>query len=346
MHTLVKKMKVAVLAPISWRTPPRHYGPWEWVVSQLTEGLVRRGVAVTLFATGDSVNAATLRWIAPRSYSEDPELDPKVWECLHIAAAFEKAHHYDLFHNHFDFLPLSYSALVNTPVLTTIHGFSSPRILPVYRRYNGRVEYVAISAADRHPDLDYRAVVHHGIPVEQYPVRLEPGHYLLFFGRIHPDKGAHEAVQLAQRVGQPLILAGIVQDQAYFDRFIAPFIDGCRVRFLGPVGPPEKGLLLSGARALLHLINFDEPFGLSVIEAMACGTPVIAMRRGSMAELIREGETGFLVDNLSDAAARVKDLDSINRGRCREWVEERFTVERMVDAYLEVYRAIIYERSG
>lgn len=334
-----------MLAPISWRTPPRHYGPWEWVVSLLTEGLVRRGVEVTLYATGNSATAADLCWTAPRPYSEDPELDPKVWECLHIAAVFEEAACYDLIHNHFDFLPLSYSALVKTPVITTIHGFSSPRILPVYRKYNGRVQYVAISASDRHPDLTYRAVIHHGIPVDQYPFREEKGEYLLFFGRIHPDKGTREAVEAAREAGLPLVIAGIIQDQAYFDRFVAPHIDGKWVRFLGSVGQPEKGVLLAGARALLHLVNFDEPFGLSVVEAMACGTPVIALRRGSMPELILQGKTGYLVDSLSEVKARVEEAAGLDRRICRNWVEERFTVERMVDDYLKVYREIIYEKS-
>ena len=262
-------MRIAMLAPIAWRVPPRHYGPWERVVSILTEGLVARGVDVTLFASADSITAARLAAVAPRPYAEDPPLDAKVWECMHIAEVFEHADEFDLIHNHFDFLPLSYSALVRTPLLTTIHGFSSERILPVYQRYNRRAHYVSISDADRHASLDYIATVYHGIPLDEFTPRREPGRYLLFFGRIHPDKGAAEAVALARRSGMPLILAGIVHDQAYYEEKIAPYIDGEQIRFVGSAGPAERDRLLGGAYALLHLINFAEPFGLSMAEALA-----------------------------------------------------------------------------
>ena len=339
-------MRIAMLAPISWRTPPRDYGPWERVVSLLTEGLVRGGVDVTLFATGDSQTAGRLHWVCPRPYSEEPELDPKVWECLHIAEVFERAGEFDLIHNHFDFLPLTYSALVSTPMLTTIHGFSSSKILPVFRKYNGRVYYVAISEADRHPDLEYIATIYHGIPVEEFPFCEEPGDYLLFFGRIHHDKGVYEAIQMAREVGMPLIIAGIVQDEAYFDSQVAPHIDGKEVKYIGVVGPEGRGEVLGHARALVHLINFEEPFGLSVVEAMACGTPAIAMRRGAMPELIRDGETGFLVDSLEEAVKRARQLDSICRRQCRMWVQERFTQERMVRGYLRVYESILGGRRG
>ncbi len=334
-------MKIAMLAPISWRTPPRHYGPWEWVVSMLTEGLVKRGVDVTLYATGDSITGATLRSMAPRPWSEDEELEPKVWECLHIAAVFEEASSFDLIHNNFDFLPLSYSGLVDTPVLTTIHGFSSPRILPVYRKYNRAAHYVAISDADRSPELDYAATIHHGIPVEKYPYRAIPEDYLLFFGRIHHDKGAYESIRLAKQIGIPLVIAGIIQDQNYYDRYVAPYLDNDQVRYIGPVGPEDKGEVLGKARALLHLINFDEPFGLSVAESMACGTPVIAFNRGSMPELIKDGVTGYLVDDLDQACASIFRLDNLQRADCRRHVEENFTVGLMVDRYIRVYEQII-----
>ncbi len=336
-------MKIAMLSPISWRTPPRHYGPWEWVVSMLTEGLVRKGVDVTLYATADSLSSARLRHVAPRPWSEDSELDPKVWECLHISAVFEEAGSYDLIHNHFDFLPLSYSALVKTPLLTTIHGFSSPRIMPVYLKYDGQVHYVAISEADRCPDLHYQATVHHGIPVHEYPYYKEPSSegYLLFFGRIHHDKGVYESIRLAKQVEMPLVIAGIIQDQTYFDQYVKPYIDNDRVRYIGPIGPDNKGEVLGGALALLHLINFDEPFGLSVAESMACGTPVIAFKRGSMPELIVNGQTGFLVDDLYQARDVMTRLDTLDRAACRRHVEENFTVELMVDRYIAVYRQIL-----
>jgi len=298
---------------------------------------------VTLFATGDSQTIGKLHSICPRPYSEDQDLDPKVWECLHISEVFEHADKFDVIHNQFDFLPLTYSGLVQTPVLTTIHGFSSPKILPVYRKYNHHAYYVAISDADRNPDLDYIATIYHGIPIDDYPFCDDPDDYLLFLGRIHPDKGVHEAIQVAQRAGVPLVIAGIVQDKEYFQRQVAPYVDGAQIRYIGPVGMPEKGKLLGHARALLHMINFDEPFGLSVVEAMACGAPVIAIDRGSMSELIQDGETGFLVASKEDAVESVRGIDDIDRNRCRTWVEKRFTQARMVEGYLRVYKMILEE---
>ena len=333
-------MRVAMLAPIAWRVPPRHYGPWERVVSLLTEGLVARGVDVTLFATADSETSARLAAVCPRPYAEDPTLDAKVWECLHIASLFERAAEFDVIHNHFDFLPLSYSGLVETPLLTTIHGFSSAAILPVYQRYNRRGHYVAISDADRHPSLDYLATVYHGIPLDEFTLRLLPDDYLLFLGRIHPDKGVAEAIEVARRAGRRLIIAGIVQDEAYFAERVAPHLDGDRVRYVGSVGPAERDGLLGGACALLHLISFDEPFGLSMVEAMACGTPVIACRRGSVPEVVRHGETGWIVGGVSEAVGAVAAVGALDRAQIRASVAERFSRERMVDAYLQLYEEI------
>jgi glycosyltransferase involved in cell wall biosynthesis len=336
----VNGLRVAVLAPVSWRVPPRHYGPWEQFASLLTEGLVERGVEVTLFATADSRTAAHLASVVARGYSEDPAVEPKVSECLHIAHAFERAGEFDVIHNSFDYLPLTYSELVDTPLLTTIHGFSSPAILPVYQRYNARGAYVAISDADRHPSLDYLATIHHGIDTDAFSLHPAPGGYLLFFGRIHPDKGAVEAIEVAERAGIPLTIAGIVQDQRYFDEQVAPKVDGDRVRFIGAVGPEQRAELLGGAHALLHLISFEEPFGYSVVEAMACGTPVIAFRRGSMPELIDDGITGFLVDDIDDAVAAVGRAASVDRNGIREQAVARFDKARMIDAYLGAYRTL------
>ncbi len=334
-------MKLAMLAPIAWRTPPRHYGPWEQVVSLLTEGLVRRGVEVTLFATADSVTSARLVAVCPRGYEEDPELDAKVWECLHISEVFERAPEFDLIHNHFDFLPLTYSALVSTPVVTTIHGFSSRKILPVYRKYDRRVFYVSISDADRSPDLTYIATVYHGIDLHMFTFRENPDDYLLYFGRIHPDKGTAEAIEIARRAGRRLLMAGIIQDRGYWEGEVAPHVDGDRVQYLGSAGPQLRDRLLGGALALLHPIRFAEPFGLAVVEAMACGTPVIAFPRGSMPELIRDGDTGFLVPGVEEAVDAVKRIPSLDRRRCRREAEERFSSERMVEDYLRVYRRIL-----
>jgi len=334
-------MRVAMLSSISWRTPPRAYGPWELVTSLLTEALVARGVEVTLFATLDSLTAGTLDGVASRGYSEDPSLDAKVWEALHVAHFFERADGFDLLHNQADFIPLAFSRLVETPMVTTIHGFSSPRILPVFERYDDRQHYVSISDADRAPSLKYAATIHHGIEVEKFPFDPVGSEDLLFFGRIHPDKGAGEAVRAARAAGHKLLMCGLVQDQGYHEREVAPFIDGEQVTYPGIVGGEVRLRALGRARGLLHLIGFDEPFGLSVIEAMACGTPVIAYRRGSMTELIDDGVTGFLVDSFDEAVAAIGRLGEIDRRACRRAVEERFTVERMAENYLALYRRIL-----
>lgn len=334
-------MRIAMLAPISWRTPPLHYGPWELVTSLLTEALVARGVDVTLFATADSRTAGTLAGVCPRAYSEDPSIDAKVWEMLHVAHVFERAGEFDLIHNQADFVPLAFSRLVETPIVTTIHGFSSSRILPVYERYQDRVSYVAISAADRRPGLRYAATIHHGLSLDEFPFDPIGSEDLLFFGRIHPDKGAAEAIEVARRVGRRLVMAGIVQDQGYHERAVAPAIDGDRVVYEGPVGGEARVRALGAARALLHLINFDEPFGLSVIEALACGTPVIARNRGSMPELIEHGVTGFLVDDVEGAVEAVGRIGEIDRAACRASVAARFTVDHMADRYVALYRGLI-----
>ena len=341
-HTVdtVTRPKIAVLAPVSWRVPPRHYGPWEQFASLLTEGLVAKGLDVTLFATADSITSGRLASVVARGYSEDPGVEPKVVECLHIAHAFERAGEFDVIHNSFDFLPLSYSGLVDTPVLTTIHGFSSEQILPVYQRYNATTSYVAISESDRHPRLDYLATIHHGIDTAAFSLHPSPGGYLLYFGRIHPDKGTAEAIDVADATGLPLVIAGIVQDQAYFEERVAPRLDGHRVAFIGPVSAGERSELLGGARGLLHLIGFDEPFGYSVVESMACGTPVIAFRRGSMGELIAEGVTGFLVADVPGAVAAVERAESLDRAAIRADAVARFDVARMVDDYLAAYAAV------
>ena len=334
-------LRVAILAPISWRVPPRQYGPWEQFASLLTEGLVRRGVDVTLFATADSVTTAHLIGTAPTGYSEDPALHAKAWEALHISAAFERAGEFDVIHNSFDFLPLTYSGLVDTPVVTTIHGFSAEQIVPVFEKYNARGYYVAISDADRHDRLAYTATIHHGIDVGEFDLGAGDGGYLLFFGRIHPDKGTAVAMDVAERIGIPLLIAGIIQDRGYFERFVEPRLDGEQVRYIGAVGPDRRGELLGGARALLHLVNFDEPFGFSVVEAMACGTPVVARRRGSMSEIVKDAENGFLVDTLDEAVSAVHASNALDRSAVRASVETRFDVERMVDDYITVYRRVV-----
>ena len=262
-----------------------------------------------------------------------------------LAAAFEQASSgaFDILHNHFDFLPLTYSRLISTPVVTTVHGFSSERILPVYRAYNASTHLVAISASDRRSDLTYAATIHHGIPLEEFTFHPEPGEYLLFFGRIHPEKGTREAIEVARRTGHRLILAGIIQDADYFRTSVEPFLDGQHIRYVGSVGPTERDQLLGGARALLHLIGFDEPFGLSVIEAMATGTPVIAFARGSMLELINHDISGFLVEpgDMESAVLAVSRLGELDRCAARTHVEQHFSAQRMVDDYLRLYHQLL-----
>ena len=333
-------MKIAILSPIAWRTPPRHYGPWERVVSLLCEGLVEKGIDVTLFATADSQTKGKLKSICPAPYEEDKSLLPKIWECLHIAYLFEQAEEFDLIHNHFDFLPLSYSRLVDTPIVTTIHGFSSPQILPVYKEYSDRGYYVSISNADRSPDLDYIATVYHGIDLESFTFKEEIGDYLLFFGRIHPDKGTKEAIEIARIFGMRLIIAGIIHDQAYFDEKVAPHLNNDNIVYVGSAGPELRDKLLGDAYALLHPINFEEPFGLSVIESMSCGTPVVAFPKGSMPEIIKDGETGYIVNDVEGAAKKLKQIPGINRSKCRGWVVKRFSRSRMVEDYINVYKKI------
>ncbi len=339
-------MKIAMLSPLSWRTPPRHYGPWENVVSLLTEQLVSMGIEVTLFASGDSLTSGELAWVCERPYSEDPTIDPKVWECLHIAELFKRADEFDLIHNHYDFLPLSYSGFTHTPIVTTIHGFSSPSILPVYKKYNNSTHYVAISEADKSAELDYIATIHHGIDLNQFKYQQETGNYLLFLGRIHPEKGVHDAIEVARKTGKRLVIAGIVQDEAYLKEQIEPCIDGSKVEYIGSVGPEKRQEVMGGALALLHLIHFNEPFGLSVIESMACGTPVIAYNRGSMPELIQNDSTGFIVDDLDTAVQAVDKINTLDRRACRDEVEQRFTCQRMAHEYAGVYHRILEQREN
>ena len=330
-----------MLAPIAWRTPPRGYGPWELVTSLLTEALVARGVDVTLFATLDSVTGATLDGVVPAPYSDDPAIDAKVWEYRHLSHLFARAGRFDLIHNQADFPAHAFAPLVATPIVTTIHGFSSARILPMYAPFQDRVHFVAISDADRHPALRYAATIHHGVPIADLPFDADGGENLLFFGRIHPDKGAAEAIAAARASGRRLDLYGLVQDEAYHEREVAAAHDGRTIVYHGVVGGVRRTRALGQARALLHLINFDEPFGLSVVEAMACGTPVIANRRGSMPELIEEGVTGFLVDTPDEAREAIARAGDLDRGAIRRAVADRFSVDRMADDYLALYRSIL-----
>lgn len=333
-------MKVAVLSPIAWRTPPEHYGPWEQMASNLTENLIKLGCEVTLFATGDSITSGHLNAVIEKGYETDKNQDAKVIECLHISNLMECADDFDIIHNHFDFLPLTYSKLIKTPIITTIHGFSSEKIIPVFKKYNDNTHYVSISNADRSPALNYLATVYNGINTDEFHFNELPEDYLLYFGRIHHDKGTAEAIKIANGVNKRLIIAGIVQDENYFNQQVKPHLND-NIIFIGHAGPELRNKLMSNALALLHPINFNEPFGLSVVEAMLCGTPVIAFNKGSMPELIQHQQNGFLVNNTQEAIEILKKELNIDRKFCSDNAKERFSSERMAKEYLELYHKII-----
>jgi len=334
-------MKIAILSPIAWRSPPAKYGPWEQVASNIAEGLNDQNIDVTLFATGNSITKGKLEYISEDAYCENPDMDPKVWECLHISNLMEQADKFDIIHNHFDFLPLTYSRLIKTPMLTTIHGFSSKKILEVYKKYNDSGSYVSISNSDRSPDLHYAATVYNGIDADAFTFKEKPNNYLLFFGRIHPEKGTYESILIAKQSQRKLIISGIIQDQEYFDSKVKPYINDDDIVFVGNSGPDKRDELLGNAFALLHPISFEEPFGLSVAEAMMCGTPVIAFNKGSMPELIFHEKTGFLVSTVSEAVTAVNNIQSIDRRYCRDWAHSKFSRQKMISGYLEVYNEIL-----
>ena len=339
-------MKIALLAPIAWRTPPLKYAPWEQVASNIAEGMVKKGLDVTLFATGNSNTSGKLEFVSETAYAEDNSIDPKVWECLHISNVMERASEFDIIHNNFDFLPLTYSRLIKTPMITTIHGFSSQQIIPVYKKYNNNNHYVSISDSDRSAELKYTATVYNGIDSKDFTFNENPKDYLLFFGRIHPEKGTYESIQIAKKAKKRLIISGLIQDESYFEEKVKPFINNEDIIYVGNSGPAERDKLLGEALALLHPISFDEPFGLSVAESMLCGTPVIAFKRGSMPELIQDKQTGYLVNSVEEAVDVVNDIDLINRKYCNEWAVSNFSLEKMVDGYYNVYKQVLINKNN
>jgi glycosyltransferase involved in cell wall biosynthesis len=292
-----------------------------------------------LFATLDSQTSATLDGVCPRPYNEDRDLDGRVWEALHTAHCLTRSGDFDLVHNHLDWLPLAMSPLSRVPMLTTIHGFSDRRILPAYQRSVS--SFVSISEADRAPELAYVATIHHGIDLAGWPLVAVPGEDLLAFGRVHPDKATADAIEIARRVGRRLVICGPVQDEAYFAERVAPHIDGDSVVYLGNVGGTERARVLGEAAALLHPLGFDEPFGLSVVEAMVCGTPVVGYRRGALPETVEHGVTGYLVDGVDGAAAAVPLALALDREQIAAHARRRFSAQRMVDEYLAVYRQLL-----
>jgi glycosyltransferase involved in cell wall biosynthesis len=340
-------MKIAMLSPVAWPTPPRGYGPWEQVAANIAQGLVGLGHDVTVFATADSRPAGKLHAICPGPYEIDKSINPDAWMPMHVAECFEHADGFDIIHNHCDFRALVFSRLVNTPLITTIHGFSSPSIHPVYEKYNANTWYVSISDSDRYDKLDYVSTVYNGIDLSQFTFHETFGEDLLFIGRIHYEKGCAEAIQIARLAGKRLTIAGFVQQEDYFKQKVEPHIDGDRVRFIGPVEAAQRDELMGNALAVLHPVMEPERFGLVMTESMACGTPVIAFDKGSPREVIRHGETGFVVDDVSAAADAVHRVHDINRHACRKHVEEHFSIQRMVQGYLDAYRQVLSEhRNG
>jgi glycosyltransferase involved in cell wall biosynthesis len=331
--------RVAILSPIAWRTPPRQYGAWETVASNVTEGLIARGWDVTLFASGDSVTRADLHAVLDKGYEEDSSVDSKVAEYLHISEVFEHAAEFDLIHSHYDFMPLSYTRLIKTPVLTTIHGFSSDKIMLVYQKYRDGY-FVSVSDSDRATGLNYLATVYNGIDLTLYPLQGCGGKDLIFLGRIHPDKGVHLAIEVARLSGMRLIIAGIIQDKAYFREHVQPHLDDQNILYIGPVDVKGKNDLFARARVLLHLNTIPERFGLVLVEANAAGVPVIAMNLGSCREVIKDGQTGFLVDNVKEAVQAVGRISEIDRSACRSRVRQYFSIETMVEGYERVYSTI------
>jgi glycosyltransferase involved in cell wall biosynthesis len=337
-------MRIGILGPISWRVPPVHYGGWELVVHHLTEGLVRRGHDVTLFASGDSVTTARLVSVVPRPLSVDPALGgfSRAYESLHTASALARAQagEFDVLHNNLGCYPVAFSALCPVPMVTTLHGSGAEADSKIiYHAFPGG-PYVSISDAERAlvPELHYAATVYNGIDPGQFEFGATPGEYLLVVGRMSPDKGIRQAIEVAARAGVPLVLAGIVppENEAYFRDEIEPRL-GAGAQFVGPVGLAQKSRLYAGALAFLHLVTYEEAFGLTMVEAMACGCPVIAFRRGSVPEVVADTETGFIVADVDSAVDAVTSITAIDRAACRARVAERFSVDRMVDGYVAVY---------
>jgi glycosyltransferase involved in cell wall biosynthesis len=340
-------MRIGVIAPLVEPVPPALYGGTERVVSNLTEELVRRGHRVTLFASGDSTTAADLVACAPRSLRLDPAAPDFVTATLfQFAEAYRRAGDFDVIHNHADWFGFAFAGLVTTPTVTTTHGrLDVPDVAYRYRRGTGQA-LVSISCdQQRHlPDANWLGTVHNGIDLESFRVRTKPGDYLVFLGRISPEKGPDKAVAIAERTGMRLVVAAKVDpaDRLYYEDVVAPLFRRSRlVEFIGEVDERGKDQLLGGAYAYLFPIDWPEPFGLTMIEAMATGTPVIAMARGSVPEVVADGETGFICRTLEEMAAAVERVSDIDRMACRRRVEQLFSVSRMADGYEASYARLL-----
>jgi glycosyltransferase involved in cell wall biosynthesis len=346
MPGLFEPMRIAQVAPLFERVPPHRYGGTERVVSYLTDELVSRGHAVTLFASGDSVTDARLIPGWPRSLRlGGPSLDAVGLHLAMLLRVYERAREFDLIHCHTDYLGLPLARGCAVPTVLSLHGrLDMPEAHPVYRAFPD-VSFVSISTAQRAPldGVRWTATVPHGLPRDLYPFQERPGRYLVFLGRISPEKCPDAAIRVAVRAGIPLRIAAKVDagDRRYFEEVVRPLLDHPLVEFLGEVDDRDKAALLGDALALLFPIDWPEPFGMVLIEALACGTPVIARRRGSVPEIITDGRTGVLCETEDEMVAGVARVAAIDRTACRAEFEDRFTVEMMATAYLRVY-----ERAG
>jgi glycosyltransferase involved in cell wall biosynthesis len=337
-------MRIAQIAPLYESVPPLRYGGTERVVAYLCDELVRRGHAVTLFASGDSRTSASLAAPTERALRLDPAVhDPIALHMLGLVQAFERAAEFDLLHCHVDYLAFPFARLVRTPTVHTLHGrLDLPHLLALYRHFRD-LPLVSISHAQRAPldalGVNWVATIHHGLPLTRFPFSASRGRYLAFLGRISPEKGVDLAIAVAKEVGVPLKIAAKVDpvDRAYFERDIAPLLAHPLIEYIGEIDDADKPAFLGEALALMFPIDWPEPFGLVMVEAMACGVPVIARPRGSVPEVLAPGRTGFVADSFEELVDAVKRIDTINRADCRRHVERHFTVERMVDDYEAVY---------
>jgi glycosyltransferase involved in cell wall biosynthesis len=344
-------MRVAQVAPLYESVPPKYYGGTERIVSYLTEELVRQGHEVTLFASGDSVTRARLVAACRRSLRLDKRcVDQMVHHIVMLEQVFRNVDEFDLVHFHIDYLHFPLSRRQLMAQLTTLHGrLDIPDLVPLYREFPD-MPVVSISDAQREPlpGAGWEATVYHGLPDDLYRFREEPGGYLAFLGRISPEKRVDRAIEIAKEVEIPLKIAAKVDriDQEYFACMIEPLLRDPLIEFVGEIGEGEKDEFLGNAYALLFPIDWPEPFGLVMIEAMACGTPVIAYRQGSVPEVIEEGRTGFIVNDLEEAVDAVRRVPELSRRRCREVFDQRFTATRMTQDYLEVYRRLVSKQAN
>jgi glycosyltransferase involved in cell wall biosynthesis len=335
-------MRIAQVAPLFESVPPKYYGGTERVVSYLTEELVRQGHEVTLFASGDSVTKADLVAACRRSLRLDKHcIDQLAHQILMLEHVFQRSAEFDIVHFHVDYLHFPLSRRQSTTHVTTLHGrLDIPDLVPLYQEFRD-MPVISISNGQRQPLswANWQATVYHGLPADMYRFRSAPGKYLAFLGRISPEKRADRAIEIAKRVQIPLKIAAKVDrvDEEYFEAVIQPLLHDPLVEFVGEIGQDEKEEFLGNAYALLFPIDWPEPFGLVMIEAMACGTPVIAYRGGAVSEIMEQGHTGFIVKALEDAVQAVRRVPELSRNRCREVFEQRFTATRMAHEYVQIY---------